>query len=428
MEQKTIGKFIAALRHANGYTQRELADKLCVSDKAVSRWERDECAPDLTLLPVIAEIFGITTDELLRGERNSPDRPTEQTHTAAKSGKQLKNIIRQKQIRYRNLTVISMGIALVGLIAAMICNFGFLRARIGLLVGSVFYLAAAVCQICFANLSLSDPSDEEESFAARLRELNLEIVRSTRNVMLIIAAIFVANLPLAMVYDTYMGLKAGSWLASGLVFETIFVLVAYLCHLFFLDSLILKKAAPMIGDSYTHPETDKKVRRLFWRMMLIALAGAILPTAAGIAVVSLDQTLFVEGTEHTSLEEFKTFMEQKINYYDDTGSYVNANGDSFYVVEIEGETQVGVESPSNSHTLSKDETVLLEFEWNNLTVSRIEVNEDSADGLPIRTYERFDIQQANDIQEALSILCALLVVAETAVCLIIFFVKQRKLK
>ena len=59
MEKNTIGKFISALRRANGMTQRELADKLFVSDKTVSRWERDECAPDLSLIPVIAELFDI---------------------------------------------------------------------------------------------------------------------------------------------------------------------------------------------------------------------------------------------------------------------------------------------------------------------------------------------------------------------------------
>lgn len=66
MERKTIGSFIAALRKANGMTQKELADRLPVSDKAVSRWERDECAPDISLIPVIAELFGVTSDELLK--------------------------------------------------------------------------------------------------------------------------------------------------------------------------------------------------------------------------------------------------------------------------------------------------------------------------------------------------------------------------
>lgn len=60
MEKKTIGGFIAALRKANGMTQKDLAEKLNVSDKTVSRWERDDGAPDLAVIPVIAEIFDVT--------------------------------------------------------------------------------------------------------------------------------------------------------------------------------------------------------------------------------------------------------------------------------------------------------------------------------------------------------------------------------
>ncbi|MBQ7916544.1 MAG: helix-turn-helix transcriptional regulator [Firmicutes bacterium] len=70
MEKKTIGQFIAILRKANGMTQKQLSEQLNVSDKAISRWERDESAPDLSLIPVLAEIFGVTSDELLRGERH----------------------------------------------------------------------------------------------------------------------------------------------------------------------------------------------------------------------------------------------------------------------------------------------------------------------------------------------------------------------
>ena len=72
MDRKSIGAFIAALRKANGMTQKDLAELLHVSDKTVSRWEVGDGAPDLALIPVIAEIFGVTCDELLRGERR-PD-------------------------------------------------------------------------------------------------------------------------------------------------------------------------------------------------------------------------------------------------------------------------------------------------------------------------------------------------------------------
>ena len=53
MEKRTMGKFIAVLRKANGMTQQELGDKLMVSDNTVSKWERDERMPDISLLPVI---------------------------------------------------------------------------------------------------------------------------------------------------------------------------------------------------------------------------------------------------------------------------------------------------------------------------------------------------------------------------------------
>ena len=91
MEKKTIGQFIAILRKANGMTQKDLAEKLNVSDKAVSRWERDECAPDLSLIPVIAEIFQVTTDELLRGERKNAEQ-TQQTTEATEEIRLLSSI------------------------------------------------------------------------------------------------------------------------------------------------------------------------------------------------------------------------------------------------------------------------------------------------------------------------------------------------
>lgn len=69
MENKTMGSFIAVLRKSRGMTQKELAELLNVSDKAVSRWEREESMPDIGLLPILADIFEVTCDELLRGER-----------------------------------------------------------------------------------------------------------------------------------------------------------------------------------------------------------------------------------------------------------------------------------------------------------------------------------------------------------------------
>ena len=71
MNQEKIGKFISSLRKEKGYTQLELAKKLGVTDKAVSKWERGLCFPDMSLLIPISEIFGLTINELLIGEKSS---------------------------------------------------------------------------------------------------------------------------------------------------------------------------------------------------------------------------------------------------------------------------------------------------------------------------------------------------------------------
>ncbi len=63
--EKTVGERIAELRKKAGFTQKEMAKKLNVSDKSVSRWERDENLPDLYMAHDIARLFGISVDELI---------------------------------------------------------------------------------------------------------------------------------------------------------------------------------------------------------------------------------------------------------------------------------------------------------------------------------------------------------------------------
>ena len=66
MEAAELGKFIATIRKEKQLTQAELARKLNVTDKAVSRWERDETMPETDKVVALADLFGVTTDYLLR--------------------------------------------------------------------------------------------------------------------------------------------------------------------------------------------------------------------------------------------------------------------------------------------------------------------------------------------------------------------------
>ncbi len=67
---ETIGMRIQMIRKAKGMTQEELAGKVGVSSQAVSKWENDTSCPDISLLPQLCSILGITTDELLTGKRD----------------------------------------------------------------------------------------------------------------------------------------------------------------------------------------------------------------------------------------------------------------------------------------------------------------------------------------------------------------------
>ena len=67
---ESIGNRISKYRKEKGMTQEELAAKLGVSSQAVSKWENDASCPDISLLPRLCRILGISTDELLTGERN----------------------------------------------------------------------------------------------------------------------------------------------------------------------------------------------------------------------------------------------------------------------------------------------------------------------------------------------------------------------
>lgn len=74
MDQDKTGALIRALRREHGMTQSELAEKMGVTDKAVSKWERGCGAPDISLLPALAEALGVSARALLRGtaEENAP--------------------------------------------------------------------------------------------------------------------------------------------------------------------------------------------------------------------------------------------------------------------------------------------------------------------------------------------------------------------
>lgn len=72
-KKHSIGKTIAELRKEKGWTQVELAEKLQVSDKTVSKWEKDNGAPSVEFFPALAEVFGVSIDYIMTGKKVEPE-------------------------------------------------------------------------------------------------------------------------------------------------------------------------------------------------------------------------------------------------------------------------------------------------------------------------------------------------------------------
>ena len=124
MEKKTMGSFMSALRKARGLTQQEVADILMVSNKTVSKWERDEGCPEIMMLPAIAELFEVTVDELLKGERIIKEKEEEKI---SRKGEQAVRYMLSKAVaRFKNLSTVAI---FTGVICAALSNILWLISK-----------------------------------------------------------------------------------------------------------------------------------------------------------------------------------------------------------------------------------------------------------------------------------------------------------
>lgn len=107
MDTAKTGAYLASLRKAAGMTQQDAADRLGVSNKTVSKWESGGGFPDITVLPALAELYGVTADDILAGE---PVRP------GSGGGRVEQYLARRGELRWR----IGFSAAALFLLAAIV--------------------------------------------------------------------------------------------------------------------------------------------------------------------------------------------------------------------------------------------------------------------------------------------------------------------
>lgn len=421
METNTIGKFIAALRKAKGLTQRELAEKLNVSDKSVSRWEREECVPDLVLLPALAEIFGVTCDELLRGRRDPAGEQTA-VGSSPKSEKQRKNLLTGTLRKYKNGCLIALGINAGGLIAAMICNLGFLRAWIGFFAACVFFAAGAVCQGIFLNNALSAlPDDPEDREVNSCRMAFVRLAKTTFGTSLMVLAFHLPLLLLAE--DTYMGLSGDSWLLWGLVFALgMLLLWALVCH--FLNGWLVDRGIcrlePQAEEIFRHNRYWK--RRCALLLLAAFLATGVLQAAAN---ACWNPWELAKGTTFDNYEDFKAYMETE-TWYEGSGSLVHAPTDTVYYDmygnEISREEALREELRISDGTEEgKVVCTYLHLNYNVVSIRQA----DTEDGLPVMVITGGDMHAARSKKRLINLAFLPLYAGELA-ALWYFYRKKRR--
>lgn len=122
MNNEQMGKFISEIRKAKKMTQKDLADKLHITDKAVSKWERGLSFPDISLLSSIAKILDVSTSELLNGERQAT--PVKESnlnieHVLAYADES----VTQKTMNIQNICAITFSVLLmIGIVVCAICD------------------------------------------------------------------------------------------------------------------------------------------------------------------------------------------------------------------------------------------------------------------------------------------------------------------
>lgn len=114
MDQTEIGKFIAKCRKEKKLTQAQLAEKLNITDRAVSKWETGKSMPDPSILLDLCEILEVTATELLKGEKTDMKRDENPMDAKGKT--------ENKKMKNGMISLLFSAVLLVGIMVCLICN------------------------------------------------------------------------------------------------------------------------------------------------------------------------------------------------------------------------------------------------------------------------------------------------------------------
>lgn len=147
MEQVKIGKFIASKRKEQGLTQLQLAEKLGITDRAVSKWETGKSLPDASLMPELCKLLKITINDLLCGEVVSVENYNEKAEKALLEMVKKEELQNKRLMMYEN--VIGFGSTISFLIQVLVAVF-FVKNTTAQIVLFILAFAFLIIGVSFA--------------------------------------------------------------------------------------------------------------------------------------------------------------------------------------------------------------------------------------------------------------------------------------
>jgi len=158
MNNQEVGRFIRQLRTSKNMTQKELAEKLFITDKAISKWERGLGCPDVSVLPLLADTLGVQIEDILNGSQVSLQDANETVNNEPiQETKSIKAFLKKRHVRI--ILLISLTISCIFAVVAIISVVAIMPDGLSEVISALYSLLIAWLTIisifCFLPIASS---------------------------------------------------------------------------------------------------------------------------------------------------------------------------------------------------------------------------------------------------------------------------------
>lgn len=395
----SLGAFIAQLRKEKGFTQKQLSEILGVSDKTVSHWEREESSPDISLLPLLADTFSITVDELLKGERTIED---DSNNYDIKTECNPPPVFQSEDDfhKFKTYNIIAAAVSGIAFLCG-ICTFVFLSIFIIAFDLLVFGVSSVCTWILYYNYVYKNKSN------AHLREKALRI--ST--------IVFYLNFSFALIAVTSLFINI-----IGAFILLAFIIAPLLC--LGIDLLLRKKGILPKDPKWPEPRRNKlKLKLICTALACLLLWGALFANEEYHPYNAIyKHAQYVEFTDRKAFNEYiETPVAPPKEKYEDKYQIP-------YDIEFYRETENGTERCNTFYRNEEDLEYMLFFNYGNKEVLKIRATD--GNGFPVKCYTHSALIEAEKKAEpeikAVKICLFTLYPVSVAVAFCVYFAIKKK--